>query len=138
MPSNLKLSQTIRHAMLNQITSNVGGNAIWRIYAASQPAGPDTATSGQLLLAELTCGATFAGSAGTPTANTLTLNTITQDSSANATGQAAWWRISTSGGVGHIDGSCGTIDADLILNSTSITAGAVVQISSASFTAGNA
>jgi hypothetical protein len=135
MASNLKLSQTIRHAMLNQITSNVGGSALWRIYAASQPAGPDTATSGQTLLAELTCGATFANGAS---ANTLTLNPITQDSSANATGQAVWWRISTSGGVGHIDGTCGTIDADLILNSTAITAGAVVQISSATFTAGNA
>ena len=135
MASNLKLSQTIRHAMLNQITSTVGASGLWRIYTTPQPAGPDTAVSTQTLLAELTCGSTFAPAASS---NTLTLNAITQDSSANNTGQAVWWRISTSGGVGHIDGSCGTIDADLILNSTAITAGAVVQISSATFSAGNA
>jgi len=138
MASNLKLSQTIRHAMLNQITSTVGGSGLWRIYAGSQPAGPDT-TNSATVLAELVCGSTFAPAASS---NTLTLNAITQDSSANNTGTAAWWRISSSGSAataaGHIDGTCGTSDADLILNSTAITAGAVVQISSATFTAGNA
>lgn len=131
----IKLSTTARNASLDGITSTVGGSALLRIYDGSQPAGPGTAVTTQVLLAELTCNATFAPAAS---GGVLTLNGITQDSSANASGTAAWFRIVTSGGTAVIDGSVSTSGADMNLNSTSIVSGGTVSITSATFTAGNA
>ena len=131
----IKLSTSARNAMLDGITSTVGGSAKLRIYDGSQPAGPGTAVSTQVLLAELTCNATFAPAAS---GGVLTLNAITQDSSADATGTASWFRIVTSGGTAVIDGSVSTSGADMNLNSTSIVSGGSVSVTSATFTAGNA
>ena len=130
----IKLSTAARNAMLDGITSTVGGSAKLRIYDGSQPAGPGTAVSTQVLLAELTCNATFAPAASS---GTLTLNSITQATAA-ATGTASWFRIVTSGGTAVIDGSVSTSGADMNLNSTSIVSGGTVSITSATFTAGNA
>ena len=136
----IKLSATVRDGMLDAITTAVGTSALWRIYSGSQPATPETTTV-IAQLAELTCSSTFAPGAST-TSNVLTLNPITQDSSADATGTAAWFRIAATGAIagaaGFIDGSVSTSSADLNLNSTSITTGAIVQITAATFTAGNA
>ena len=131
----IKLSTAARNAMLDGITSTVGGSAKLRIYDGSQPAGPGTAVTTQVLLAELTCNATFAPAASS---GVLTLNAITQDSSADATGTASWFRIVTSGNTAVIDGSVSTSGADMNLNSTSIVSGGTVSITSATFTAGNA
>lgn len=131
----IKLSAAVRNAMLDAITTQVGGSALWAIYDGAQPAGPGTAITTQVKLAELTCNATFAPGAS---AGVLTLNSITQDSSANASGTAAWFRISTSGGTACVDGSVGTSGEDLNLSSVSITSGGAVAISSATITAGNA
>ena len=131
----IKLSTAARNAMLDGITSTVGGSAKLRIYDGSQPAGPGTAVSTQVLLAELTCNATFAPAASS---GVLTLNSITQDSSADATGTASWFRIVTSGNTAVIDGSVSTSGADMNLNSTSIVSGGSVSVTSATFTAGNA
>ena len=131
----VKLSVATRNACLDAITTTVGGSALLRIYDGSQPAGPGTAVSTQTLLAELTCNATFAPAAS---GGVLTLNSITADSSANATGTAAWFRLLTSGGTAHLDGSVSTSGADMNLNSTSITSGGSVSITSFTITAGNA
>lgn len=130
----LAFSTTLRNNMLDQITSAVGASGFLRIYTASRPATGAAITS-QTLLAELTCNATFApGASG----GVLTLNAITQDSSANATGTAAWFRIVTSGGTHVIDGDVGTSGSDLNLNTTSIVSGAAVSVTSFTITAGNA
>ena len=83
---------SIRNAMLDTITTRAGNAALLRIYDGTQPARGGTATT---LLAELTCNATFAPAAS---GGVLTLNAITQDSSANATGTATWFRIVKSDG----------------------------------------
>lgn len=133
--ANLKLSTAVRSSMMTALNTAIGTSCQWRIYSGTQPAGPDSTVTGTLL-AELTgynvtaFGAVLNG--------VLTASAITQDSSANATGTAGYFRILTSGSVAVIDGDVGTSGADLNLNSTSITAGAIVQISSATFTAGNA
>ena len=136
MANNIKLSEAVRNGMLDAITTAAGTSAKWRIYDGAQPAGPGTAITTQVLLAELTCNASqFAAGAAS---GVLTLSAITQDSSADNTGTAAWFRILTSGSVACIDGTVGTSGADLNLNSVSITAAAIVQITAATFTAGNA
>lgn len=122
---------TLRNSRLDQITSAVGSSGLLRIYDGSRPATGGTATT---LLAELTCNATFAPSAS---GGVLTLNAITQDSSANATGTATWFRLATSGGTAQVDGSVSTSGSDLNLTTTSIVSGQPVSVSSATITEGN-
>jgi hypothetical protein len=103
-----------------------------RIYDGSQPATADTALSGQTLLAELTFGADAFPSA---VAGVLTANAITSDSSANATGTAAWARLLKTDGTSVVmDGTVGTSAANVVINSTAISAGAVVSCSSLTIT----
>lgn len=129
----LGLNATLRNNMLDQITSRAGASALLRIYSGTRPATGGTATT---LLAELTCNATFAPSAS---GGVLTLNSITQDSSANNTGTATWFRIVQSDGTTHVlDGDVGTSGSDLNLTTTSITATQPVSVTSFTITAPNA
>lgn len=136
MANNLKFTTGLRNALADAITTYAGGSAILRIYDGSQPANANTAVSGQTLLAELTCNATFAGSASS---GAITLNSITQDSSANNTGTASWFRLLKSDGSTVVmDGTVGTSGSDLNINSTAISSGAAVAVTSAVITIGNA
>lgn len=128
----LAYSTAIRNAMLDAITTAASGSALLRIYDGTRPATGGTATT---LLAELTCNATFAPAAS---GGVLTLNSITQDSSANATGTATWFRIVKSDGTTHVlDGNVGTSGSDLNLTTTSIVATQPVSITSFTITEGN-
>ncbi len=91
------------------------------------------------MLAELTCDTNLADPAS---AGVLNLRTITQDTSANATGTATFFRlarmtVSPSTYEDVIQGSVGTSGADLNLNSVSIQSGAAVSITAFSITEGN-
>ncbi len=122
----------VRDDMLDVITTAVGASGLLNIYDGTRPASGGTATT---LLAQLTCNATFAPAASS---GVLTLNAITSDTSANATGTATWFRITTSGGTWVIDGNVGTSGSDLNFNTVSIVSGATVAVSSFTITAGNA
>jgi len=136
MALNLKYSALLRNAKLDAITTQVGTSALIRIYDGSQPATPETAIGAQVLLAELTGNASaFAAAAS---GGVLTASAITNDSSANATGTASWFRILTSGATAKIDGTVGVGTFDMVINNTSIATGQVVSISSLTITAGNA
>jgi len=128
----LAYATTLRNTMLDAITTAAGGSALLNIYDGSRPATGGAATT---LLAQLTCNATFAPSAS---GGVLTLNAITQDSSANATGTATWFRITTSGATFVLDGNVGTSGSDLNLSSTSIVATQPVSVTSFVITEANA
>lgn len=128
----LGLSTTTRNNMLDEITAAIGSSGLLRIYDGSRPATGGTATT---LLAELALSATAAGAAS---GGVLTFSAISDDTSANATGTATWFRITTSGGTAVIDGSVGTSGADLNFNSVSFVSGGTVSVSSLTITAGNA
>lgn len=134
MASNIKFTDAVRNARANAITTAAGGSALLRIYDGTQAADADTAIGAQVLLAELTCNATFAAGASN---GVLTLNAITSDSSANATGTASWFRLLTSGATVIMDGTVGTSGADLNLNSVAISSGAQVSVSSFVLTEAN-
>jgi hypothetical protein len=134
MALNLKYSALLKNAQQDAVTAQVAGACLINIYDGTQPASPDTAVSTQVLLAQLTGNATFAPAASS---GVLTLNSITSDSSANATGTASWFRITTSGGTAKIDGTVGTSGCDLNLSSTSVTSGQTVAITSFTLTNGN-
>ncbi|HRV18524.1 MAG TPA: hypothetical protein P5317_11015 [Myxococcota bacterium] len=127
----LAYSTTVRNGMLDQITSAIGASGLVRIYDGTRPASGGTATT---LLAQLALSVTSAPAAS---GGVLTFNAITQDSSADATGTATWFRVTTSGGTFVIDGSVGTSGSDLNLTTTSIVATQPVSISSFVITEGN-
>ena len=111
-----------------------------KIYTGSQPTDANTALGAQTLLATLTLSSTAfgsssaSGSAGSKIV-TATANTITDDSSADATGTAAWFRVLKSNGTSIVmDGSVGTSGCDLNLATTSIVSGADVAITSFTIT----
>lgn len=131
MANNLKLSSTAVNAEADAL-SDLLDNGYLRIYDGSQPANANTAITSQVLLAELRFNATAAPAAS---GGVLTMNAITQDSSANATGTATWFRaLKSDGSTVVFDGSVSTSGADLNLGSTSITSGASVAVTSMTFT----
>lgn len=131
MANNLKLSSTAVNAEADAL-SDLLDNGYLRIYDGTQPANANTAITSQVLLAELRFNATAAPAAS---GGVLTMNAITQDSSANATGTATWFRaLKSDGSTVVFDGSVSTSGADLNLGSTSITSGASVAVTSMTFT----
>lgn len=103
-----------------------------KIYTATMPTLPSDAVTSQTLLGTLT----FSDPCGTVSAGTLTMSAITQDSSADATGTAAWARIADSTGATVMDidvtntGGGGTLQ----LNTVNIVAGGPILISSFTIT----
>jgi len=131
MANNLKISSTAVNAQADAL-SDLLDNGYLRIYDGTQPANANTAITTQVLLAELRFNATAAPAAS---GGTLTMNAITQDSSADNTGTATWFRATKSDGSTVVfDGSVGTSGCDLNLGSTSITSGASVSVTSMTFT----
>lgn len=131
MALNPKLSTELVNAEADAATA-LADSGYLRIYGGSQPATADTPTA-ETLLAELRFGATAFGDAAL---GVCTANALTADDSANATGDATWFRVLKSDGTSSLwDGSAGAADADLIMNSVSIQAGAKVSVASLTFTA---
>jgi hypothetical protein len=130
----LSYTATLRNNQLAQITTAVGTSGKIRIYSGARPANADAAITGTIL-AELPCSATFAPA---PSGGVLTASAITQDSSADASGTASHFRLMTSANAAVMDGDVGQGSGDLSLNSTAITAGGTVAITSFVITAGNA
>jgi len=131
MANNFKQADAAVNAAADAVCALCNSGYL-RIYTAPQPATADTAISDQTLLAELTFGATAFGAASGGVAEA---NAITADSAANATGTAAWFRALKSDGTTSVfDGSVGTSDADLVLNSVAIQENAEVSITSLTYT----
>ena len=130
MANNLKISSTAVNAQADAL-SDLLDNGYLRVYDGTQPANANTAITTQVLLAELRFNATAAPAASS---GVLTMNSITQDSSANNTGTATWFRaLKSDGSTVVFDGSVGTSGCDLNLGSTSITSGASVAVTSMTF-----
>lgn len=112
---------------------DAGTAAVIEIYAGAIPTYADTTPVSPTLLASLTCSVTSAVAATNGINGRLTFNAITPDSSADATGTAAYYRIKTqTGGTTICQGNVGVGTFDLVLNTTSITAGSTVSVTSAS------
>jgi hypothetical protein len=131
MALNPKRSNAAVNAAADAVTPLLN-NGYLRIYNGTQPANADTAVSTQTLLAELRFNATAFGAASSGVS---TANAITSDSSADNTGTASWFRALKSDGTTAVfDGSVGTSSADLVLNSTAISSGAAVAVTSFTYT----
>jgi hypothetical protein len=124
--------ETLRNNQLDEITAQIGTNGTIRIFSGTRPATGGAETT---LLAELALSSTAAGAAS---GGDLTFSAISDEDSAVADGTASWFRVATSADAAVIDGDVGTSGSDLNLNSTSITTGGTVSITSFVITAGNA
>ena len=125
MPKQPRLTNLCVNTMADA-NSPLLNNGYLRIYDGTQPATGDTAITTQVLLAELRWNATaFAAAA----AGVAVANAITGDASANNSGIATWFRALKSDGTTAVfDGSVGTSNSDIIMSSTTITAGQAVNI----------
>jgi hypothetical protein len=131
----ISMTTAVRNARADALTTAIGNAALLRIYDGTPPANANAALSGNTKLAELTCGSPFAPAAAS---GVQTANSITQDSSADATGTASFFRVYKSDGTTVTEqGSVGTSGADLNLNTTSIVAGGPVAVTSFALTEGN-
>lgn len=135
MANSFRISNAAAKAMADTFDDqvNIGSTASTiAIRSGTQPADPDTAASGTLLATLTFSDPAFgAASDGNP-GGLLTANAITDDSSADATNTAGYFRISATGtGADDVaDGSVGTSGADLNFNTVSITSGSTVSITS--------
>lgn len=127
MPLNTQLANATVNGQADNLSARLNGGYL-RILDGTQPATADTAITTQVVLAELPFSATAAPAAVN---GLITFNALTSDTNANATGTATWFRAVQSDGTTVVmDGSVGTSSANLVLNSTSITAGGTVAVSS--------
>ena len=134
MALDTRISNAAAIAACDAIVDLIDGDTppgLLRIYADVIPTDVDTAVGAQVLCAELTFSnpAFNAAADGTP-GGVAAADTITDDSSANATDTATWFRVVTgTANTAIIDGEVGTSGADMNLNTVSIVVSAVVSIS---------
>lgn len=111
---------------------NVGGAGSITIYTGSPPTAAQTAASGTVLSSGMTLSSTafptaVDGGGGLATA---TASAIASDTNAAASGTAGYFRALNHAGTPIIQGTCGVSNADMILTTTTITAGQTVAATS--------
>lgn len=102
-----------------------------RVYSGSQPAGPDTAVAGQTLLAEFTLADPSFGAASN---GVVTLASTPRTTTGVAAGTASWFRMLDSDNVAIADGAVATSDAELNLNTTTVSVGVNLEITGGTIT----
>jgi hypothetical protein len=131
--AQLKLSNASVSAAADAVVDLVdagAGPGTLVIFGSACPTNVDDADSGTVL-AVLTFSDPAFGAASNGVA---TASAITQDSSADATGTAACFRVKDSNGVARFQGAVGTAGAQLNLVTTSIVATQPVQVTSFTYT----
>jgi len=133
----LQLSVAIRNAMLDQIEATIGTSAVLKIRTGAAPANCAAADTGTVL-ATLTLPSDWMAAASS---GAKAKSGTWEDTSADASGTAAHFRIYDSGGT--VCGLQGTVSAsggggDLIVDNTSFSAGQAFTITGFSLTAPNA
>jgi hypothetical protein len=125
-----KISAAVGDAMLTTLKAKPNSGSLV-IYSGTQPTNPDTALSGNTALATFTFSAAACGSNSTSGSfKVCTLSFAASTVTASATGTATFARMLESDGT-TVDGdwTVSTTGADINLNSTSITSGGNVTLS---------
>lgn len=131
----LQYSTSVRNAKLDAIETAIGTTAVLKIRTGAAPANVGTADSGTVL-ATLTLPSDWMAAASS---GSKAKSGTWQDTSADASGTAAHFRIYASDGTtAHIQGTVGTSGADMIVDSVSFTAGQSFTVSSFTINDNNA
>ena len=105
------------------------------IYDGTPPTLNDDALSGNNVLAQLDMSnPSFGNAADAAPGATATANAITDDTAADATGVASFFRILDRDSVSKVQGSVGTSGAELNMNSVNIQVNATVEVTSLTIT----
>lgn len=133
----LQYSVTVRNAQLDALETAIGASAVLKIRTGAPPADCATADSGTVLVTINLPSDWMAAASGGSKAKSGTW----EDTSADATGTAAHFRIYASDGTtchmqGTVTGTGG--GGDLTLDNTSIAITQLVTITSFTISAGNA
>jgi hypothetical protein len=132
----LQYSVAVRNSQLDAVESTIGTSAIMEIRSGAAPADCSEADSGTVL-ATLNLPSDWMAAASS---GSKALAGTWEDSSADATGTAAHFRIKDSGGsTCHIQGTVTATGGggDLTLDNTSIASGQAITISSFTLNAAN-
>ena len=130
-------STTLRNAMLDVIESTIGTDAVLKIRTGTQPATVATADSGTVL-ASLTLPTDWMAAAAS---GSKAKSGTWSDTSADATGTAAHWRLYASDGTTcHLQGTVTATGGggDMTLATATITAATIISVTSFTLTEGNA
>lgn len=131
----VQLSVAVRNARLDAIETTIGATAVLKIRSGSVPADCATADAGTVL-ATLTLPSDWMAAASS---GSKAKSGTWQDTSADATGTAAHFRIYDSGGtVCGLQGTVGVGTGDLQVDSTSFTLGQSFTITGFTITDANA
>lgn len=131
----LQFSAAVRNARLDAIETTIGATAVLKIRSGSVPADCATADAGTVLATLTLPSDWMAAASGGSKAKSGTW----QDTSADATGTAAHFRIYDSGGtVCGMQGTVGVGSGDLQVDSVSFTAGQSFSITGFTLTDANA
>lgn len=121
------MSVALRNARLDALETSIGTSPTLWIYGAdgtipsSCAAGDGTST---VLVNAMSLGSGWMDDA----ANGSKAKSGTWTATAAATGTASFFRIKTSGGVCAMQGTCGTVGTDMILDNTSIAQNQTVTV----------
>ena len=133
----IQFSVTVRNARLDAIETAIGTSAVLKIRSGSAPANVATADSGTVL-ATLSLPSDWLAAASS---GSKAKSGTWEDTSADATGTAAHFRIYASDGTtAHIQGTVTATGGggDMTVDSTSFTSGQSFTITAFSLTDGNA
>lgn len=131
MPRNFKRTSLAVNAEADAVCKLLDGGYL-DLYNGTQPATADSPLNGQVRLARLT----FGSPAFAPSFNGVAKSmSIRSDEEAEANGTATWFRAVSADGHNVFDGSVGTTDADLMLNTVNVKQNAIVTISAMTYTA---
>lgn len=131
----LQFSTTVRNSRLDAIETAVGTSAVLKIRTGAVPANCAAADTGTVLATLTLPSDWMAAASGGSKAKSGTW----EDTSADATGTAAHFRLYASDGTTvHAQGTVGQGSGDLSLDNTSLVAGQTVTITAFTITDGNA
>lgn len=130
----IKMSDTVRNAMMNAYESAIGASALLRIYTGAPPATLATAPSGTLLV-EIPLPADWMAAAAAGVIS----KAGTWSANAVAGGLAGYYRIlNAAGSATHEQGTVAVSGGDMTINNTNIATGQTITVSAFTKTAGNA
>ncbi len=131
MTTEVTLTVEARNAQADALARLLDNGSI-KVYSGSAPANVDAALSGNTLLATCPLSATSAPAAAS---GSLTFNTITDDSSIDASGNAAFYRTFKADGTTAVtQGTVGTSGESMTLADLALVAGGTLSISSMTHT----
>jgi len=134
--ATVRYATTLKNSMLTPIRDAIdagAGAGTLKVYTSPMATLPSDAITTQTLLGTLT----FSDPSGaTPSGGVFTASAVTQDSSADATGTAAWARIQDSTGtvVMDLDITVSGGGGAMQMNSTSVVIGGPILISAMTVT----